>query len=37
MDVVTASPEETEALAARLALRLEVGDVVTVSGEVGAG
>jgi tRNA threonylcarbamoyladenosine biosynthesis protein TsaE len=37
MDVVTASPEETEALAARLALRLRAGDVVAVSGELGAG
>jgi len=31
------SPEETEALAARLAARLAPGDVVTVSGELGAG
>jgi tRNA threonylcarbamoyladenosine biosynthesis protein TsaE len=37
VDVVTASPEETEALAARLAARLEAGDVVAVSGELGAG
>ena len=37
MDVVSASPEETEALAARLAAALEVGDVVTVSGELGSG
>jgi tRNA threonylcarbamoyladenosine biosynthesis protein TsaE len=37
MDVTTASPEETEALAARLAARLTPGDVVTVSGELGAG
>ena len=37
MEVVTASPEETEALAARLAARLLVGDVVAVSGELGAG
>jgi tRNA threonylcarbamoyladenosine biosynthesis protein TsaE len=35
--VATASAEETEALAARLAERLEVGDVVTVSGELGTG
>jgi tRNA threonylcarbamoyladenosine biosynthesis protein TsaE len=33
----TASPEETEALAAGLAARLERGDVVTVSGELGTG
>jgi tRNA threonylcarbamoyladenosine biosynthesis protein TsaE len=33
----TASPEETEALAATLAERLAVGDVVTVSGELGSG
>jgi tRNA threonylcarbamoyladenosine biosynthesis protein TsaE len=37
LDVVTGSPEETEALAARLATRLRVGDVVAVSGELGAG
>ena len=34
---MTASPEETEALAGRLAGRLAVGDVVAVSGELGAG
>jgi tRNA threonylcarbamoyladenosine biosynthesis protein TsaE len=33
----TNSPEETEALAAELAVRLAVGDVVTVSGELGSG
>jgi tRNA threonylcarbamoyladenosine biosynthesis protein TsaE len=33
----TSSPEETEALAAGLAARLEPGDVVTVSGELGTG
>ena len=33
----TASAEETEALAARLAERLRVGDVVTISGELGTG
>jgi len=33
----TSSPEETEALAADLARRLETGDVVTVAGELGAG
>ncbi|HEV8102340.1 MAG TPA: tRNA (adenosine(37)-N6)-threonylcarbamoyltransferase complex ATPase subunit type 1 TsaE [Gaiellaceae bacterium] len=37
MDVITASPAETEALAARLAARLRVGDVVAVSGDLGAG
>jgi tRNA threonylcarbamoyladenosine biosynthesis protein TsaE len=37
MEVVTASPEETEALAADLARRLRPGDVVAVSGELGAG
>jgi tRNA threonylcarbamoyladenosine biosynthesis protein TsaE len=33
----TGSPAETEALAARLAQRLGPGDVVLVSGELGAG
>jgi tRNA threonylcarbamoyladenosine biosynthesis protein TsaE len=33
----THSPEETEAAAAELAARLEPGDVVLVSGELGAG
>ena len=33
----TSSPEETEALAAELAARLVLGDVVTVSGELGSG
>lgn len=37
MEVVTGSPEETEALAGRLADRLHAGDVVAVSGELGAG
>jgi tRNA threonylcarbamoyladenosine biosynthesis protein TsaE len=37
VDVVTASPEETEGLAAGLAARLRPGDVVAVSGELGAG
>ena len=37
MEVVTASPEETEALAARLAVLLRPGDVVSLSGELGAG
>ena len=35
--VITASPEETEALAARLAAHLRPGDIVAVSGELGAG
>ena len=35
--MVTASPEETGALAARLASRLEPGDVVAVAGELGSG
>jgi tRNA threonylcarbamoyladenosine biosynthesis protein TsaE len=34
---VTSSPEETEAVAAELAARLGPGDVVGVSGELGAG
>ena len=33
----TTSPEETEALAAELAARLVVGDLVTVAGELGSG
>ena len=37
VETVTASPEETEALAARLARLLRAGDVVAVSGELGAG
>jgi tRNA threonylcarbamoyladenosine biosynthesis protein TsaE len=37
VETVTGSPEETEALAARVASRLRVGDVVSVSGELGAG
>jgi tRNA threonylcarbamoyladenosine biosynthesis protein TsaE len=37
VEVESASPEETERIAARLAERLEVGDVVTVSGELGSG
>jgi tRNA threonylcarbamoyladenosine biosynthesis protein TsaE len=36
-ETVTSSPEETEALAAELARRLEAGDVVTVAGELGSG
>jgi len=35
--VETSSPEQTEALAAELAARLNVGDVVTVAGELGTG
>jgi tRNA threonylcarbamoyladenosine biosynthesis protein TsaE len=35
--MVTTSPEETEAVAAELAGRLVLGDVVTVSGELGTG
>jgi len=37
MEVVTSSPEETEAVAARLARLLSRGDVVSVSGELGSG
>lgn len=37
MEVETSSPEETEALAARLAVALEPGDVVSVAGELGSG
>jgi len=37
VQVVTSSREETEAVAARLALELRVGDVVTISGELGTG
>jgi tRNA threonylcarbamoyladenosine biosynthesis protein TsaE len=37
VSVTTASAEETEALAARLAVRLQPGDVVTISGELGTG
>ena len=33
----TTSPQETEALAARLAEELALGDVVTVAGELGSG
>jgi tRNA threonylcarbamoyladenosine biosynthesis protein TsaE len=35
--VETSSAEETEAVAAGLAARLGIGDVVTVSGELGSG
>jgi tRNA threonylcarbamoyladenosine biosynthesis protein TsaE len=37
VEVRSGSPEETERLAARLAAELAPGDVVTVSGELGAG
>jgi tRNA threonylcarbamoyladenosine biosynthesis protein TsaE len=37
METITGSPAETEALAALLAGRLSAGDVVTISGELGAG
>lgn len=37
MEVESHSPAETEAVAARLAAALEPGDVVVVSGELGAG
>ena len=37
MTISTSSPEETEAAAAELAARLRPGDVVLVSGELGAG
>lgn len=37
MEVVTASPAETEAFAGRLAAQLRPGDLVTVSGELGSG
>jgi tRNA threonylcarbamoyladenosine biosynthesis protein TsaE len=37
VEIESASPEETEAVAGRMALGLRVGDVVTVSGELGTG
>jgi tRNA threonylcarbamoyladenosine biosynthesis protein TsaE len=37
MEVVSASPEETELTAANVAARLGAGDVVAISGELGAG
>jgi tRNA threonylcarbamoyladenosine biosynthesis protein TsaE len=37
VEVETSSPEETERLAAELTERLALGDVVTVSGELGSG
>ena len=37
MNLTSSSPEETERLAGALASELHVGDVVTVSGELGSG
>ena len=37
MELTTASPDETEAVAARLARTLAAGDVVAVAGDLGAG
>jgi tRNA threonylcarbamoyladenosine biosynthesis protein TsaE len=37
VDVKTSSPEETEAVGAKVADGLTAGDVVTVSGELGSG
>jgi tRNA threonylcarbamoyladenosine biosynthesis protein TsaE len=37
MEAESSSPEETEAIAAKLASELSLGDVVTVSGELGSG
>jgi tRNA threonylcarbamoyladenosine biosynthesis protein TsaE len=37
MEVESSSPEETEAVGARIAGELQPGDVVTVSGELGTG
>jgi tRNA threonylcarbamoyladenosine biosynthesis protein TsaE len=37
MEWVTNSPEETKSLAARLATRLQAGDVLTLEGDLGAG
>ena len=37
MEILSASPAETEAVAARLAGELRTGDVVTISGELGSG
>jgi len=37
METTSSSPEETEEIAGRLAASLRPGDVVTVSGELGAG
>ncbi len=37
MEIRSASPGETEEIAARLARQLEPGDVVTIAGELGTG
>src|SRR5919106_3247534 len=37
LELRSASPEETEAVAARLAGVLRIGDVVTVAGDLGTG
>jgi tRNA threonylcarbamoyladenosine biosynthesis protein TsaE len=37
VQITTSSPDETEAVAARVAAVLRPGDVVTVSGELGSG
>jgi tRNA threonylcarbamoyladenosine biosynthesis protein TsaE len=37
VQITSSSPEETEAVAGRLARLLRLGDVVTVSGELGSG
>jgi tRNA threonylcarbamoyladenosine biosynthesis protein TsaE len=37
MEILSGSPEETEAVAAELARELRPGDVVTVSGDLGSG
>ena len=37
VELESSSPEETERVAALLAARLDPGDVVLVSGELGAG
>jgi tRNA threonylcarbamoyladenosine biosynthesis protein TsaE len=37
VQITSSSPEETEAVAGRLARLLRMGDVVTVSGELGSG
>jgi tRNA threonylcarbamoyladenosine biosynthesis protein TsaE len=37
MELASSSPEETEEIAGRLAASLHLGDVVTVSGELGSG
>jgi tRNA threonylcarbamoyladenosine biosynthesis protein TsaE len=37
IELASSSPEETERIAAAVARELEVGDVVTIAGELGAG